>query len=385
MRRVVDSIQVSGSFLRAMLFLVLLSLDWSGLAQAQRVHEGYLMYGKESGRQRLYYYKIIEDSTVFVRAGADEGGPALTLPALVIRSLASDLESLSEADSLQKQTFVVGIEGNRLNLILAQRIDLLIYAFVLLAVAWVVFIFVFRSRLRKHKKRQDTLVESRRGLVEDREAERRRLAQELHDGPVQDLHAIRMMITMQAENENSVVTRIEGDLLRVIRELRAISEDLRPPALVPFGLGAALHALIERFEQRYPEIHVHADIAKDEQRLPERIRLALFRICQEALNNTVHHASATAVSVRFEIRGERVLLEVQDNGVGFVVPSDWVHFVQQGHYGLLGMAERAESIDAAFEVISAPNEGTRVRVEVSVAPDPSTGRTERVDEGAVPA
>lgn len=343
------------------------------------------MYGKEGDWQRLYYYKIIEDSTVFVRAGADEGGPALTLPASVVRSLASDLESLSKADSSQEQTFVMGIEGNRLKLMLAQRIDWLIYAFVLLALAWVVFIFVFRSRLRKHKKKQDTLVESRRGLVEDREAERRRLAQELHDGPVQDLHAIRMMITMQAGNENSVVADVEGDLLRVIRELRAISEDLRPPALVPFGLGAALHALIERFEQRYPEMHVHAEIAKDEQRLPERIRLALFRICQEALNNTVHHASATAVSVRFEIRGERVLLEVQDNGVGFIVPSDWVHFVQKGHYGLLGMAERAESIGAVFEVISAPNQGARVRVEVSLAPDPTAGQMESVDEGVVPA
>ena len=352
---------------KAGLLSIALGLAWTHVVFAQQHREGYLMHERDTG-QTIYYYHIIEDSVVQIRQGTDETEPLLTLPPLVVRILNSELDRIAPVDSSEMERFELSYEDDRLTLNLAQRVDLLSYAFIFLLGVLGVILLVFRWRLKKERHRRDTLVESRYRLAEGREDERRRLAQELHDGPVQDLHALRMNLNVQRRRQTGV-NGFEEELLHVIRELRAICEDLRPPALTPFGFGAALQAHIERFKKHHPDVHISSEITQDGQLLPERVRLALFRICQEALNNAVQHAKASHLVVRFGLEEGKLTLEVRDNGVGFTVPDEWITLAKDEHYGLLGMGERAESIGATLEVVSKPGEGTRVEVILPIRLD----------------
>ncbi len=361
------------AFWLAALAGLILALGGVHPAHAQKKREGYLVHERDATKT-LYFYRIIEDSLVYIRQETDETGAALALPPLVVRQLNAQLNQMAPLDSTQLNSVALTYENNRLLVNLAQNVNMyalaaFFVAFVVLAVALLVW---FRRRLRQEEQRQRDLIEMRKRLSEGREDERLRLAQELHDGPVQDLHAVRMHLTMMqpaTHPEASLAPQpaidgIQQELLHVIHELRSISENLRPPALVPFGLSAAIQAHVERFRQLHPGLDVTLDLAEDAQRLPERVRLALFRICQEALNNAAQHARAGRIAVRFDLDGRQALLEIRDDGRGFEVPEAWIRLGQTGHYGLLGMSERAESIGAALSVRSAEGEGTSVRVTV---------------------
>jgi signal transduction histidine kinase len=103
----------------------------------------------------------------------------------------------------------------------------------------------------------------------------------------------------------------------------------------------------------------------------------LYRIAQEALNNVVRHASAkhATVSIRFE---KEVSLEVRDDGIGFVVPKSPTDFAPSGHFGLLGIRERADLIAAKLEVQSDAGQGTRLSVRLTEVRGHSKGKKSRV-------
>jgi signal transduction histidine kinase len=116
--------------------------------------------------------------------------------------------------------------------------------------------------------------------------------------------------------------------------------------------------------QRYPDLNLSLELMPDGATLPERVRLALFRIYQAALSNVTRHAQASEVTVRLILTDEEVTLEVHDDGVGFEVPERWIGLVRQGQYGLVGAAERAEAIGGRLQVSSFPGEGTLLRTVV---------------------
>ena len=100
------------------------------------------------------------------------------------------------------------------------------------------------------------------------------------------------------------------------------------------------------------------------------MRTILFRIYQEALNNVVRHANASAVTVRFRLGGRRALLEVQDNGAGFDLPGHWIDLARKGHLGLVGAMERARDIGGRMRIKTAPGQGTLIQAVVPIgAPD----------------
>jgi signal transduction histidine kinase len=104
--------------------------------------------------------------------------------------------------------------------------------------------------------------------------------------------------------------------------------------------------------------------------------LALYRIAQEALNNVVHHANArhAVLSIRFE---KEVKLEVTDDGVGFTVPKSPTDFAPSGHFGLLGIRERADLIGARLELESEAGSGTRLCIRLADAPSHSQRKKAR--------
>jgi len=172
-----------------------------------------------------------------------------------------------------------------------------------------------------------------------------------------------MWLAGKKNNQSTLAAdTLEDRLVRVTRELRTLCENLRPPALGPFGLTAALDSYIARFRERTPALKIKLDAMNDEQRLAENVRLALFRIVQEALNNTAQHAKATLVSVRLALHKNMTLLEIVDDGQGFEHSGNWISLAREGHFGLLGMSERANAIGAQFNVESVPDKGTAIQV-----------------------
>ena len=173
-------------------------------------------------------------------------------------------------------------------------------------------------------------------------------------------------------------------LQQVTETLRYICGELRPPTLAPFGLEVALRSYMTRFQEAYPALDVQVDLMHDAQCLPEQMRLALFRVYQEALNNIVKHAQASCVLVRLALDENEVTLEIRDDGHGFTIPDRLLELARQGHLGLLGIEERVRSIRGRLEIESAPDEGTLVRVVAPLLDQLSSPVPQQPRDSALP-
>ncbi|MDQ2693108.1 MAG: sensor histidine kinase, partial [Chloroflexota bacterium] len=221
-----------------------------------------------------------------------------------------------------------------------------------------------KDEITSRRRAQAEVAELRGRLAESRESERLLLAQELHDGPIQDLFALSYKMTASPESAQvPAIKTVQDDVMRIIGTLRRLCEELRPSALISHGLETAIQSHLEQFKQQYPAYHIEVDLDKDS-RLPERVSLALFRIYQQALANIVRHAQADRIFIGFRVEGRQAVLEIHDNGRGFEVPVSWIDFAREGHLGLVGAIERAEAVGGEVAVTSAPGSGTQIQVTV---------------------
>lgn len=204
------------------------------------------------------------------------------------------------------------------------------------------------------------------------EDERRRLARELHDDTLQSLIALNQRLqlvhlsldeTPQARQQSEMLFHLQELTGQTIQDLRRMTRALRPVYLEELGLVAALEMLCREAEQAYP-LEIDFQKIGSEQRLPPEVELALYRIVQEAVNNIVKHAEAGHAVVRISYAPEQVNLEVQDDGKGFNIPDSPSAFAPGGHFGLLGLFERAEMVGAKLEITSQPGTGCRVRLSL---------------------
>ena len=230
------------------------------------------------------------------------------------------------------------------------------------------FIVGIIENVTEQKRLEGVMAELNSRLQNSMELERLRLAQELHDGPMQELYnAIYRVEEMRLKVEPDLAKELEQvnhDVQRVLGDLRATAKELRPPTISSFGLEKAIRSHVEDFQIKHPEIKVRISLAQDGQLLPEEIRLALFRIVQQSLANIVRHANATEAQVRFVFDAEEATLEVRDNGQGFVVPGNWISLVREGHYGLAGAAERVNALAGKFTVQSELGKSTLIRAVI---------------------
>jgi len=232
--------------------------------------------------------------------------------------------------------------------------------------------FLLGSGIVPERQGGDERLTLERRVLESLEAERERLVREVHDGPAQVLaNAIfeldyleRMTERLPAEIRQGLRTEIAGMKAQFRSSLdgvRAMIYDLRPPVLSELGLAGAMRTYVNEYESRYG-LKVLCQLDERETGLDPQEELAVYRIMQEALQNTHKHALATAVHVEWERDGpgERVL-RCTDDGVGF----DIVRAArQQRSVGLLAMRERAELIGGQFELRSTPGQGTSVTVRL---------------------
>ncbi len=217
----------------------------------------------------------------------------------------------------------------------------------------------YRRRLRLAVQTYQEERELRRQLFEVRERERRRLAQELHDGPIQDLHALALRL------KGADSTPEATDLKTVTADLRSICTELRPPALMVGGLASSIRAHVAKILEREPDRVIALDLMDDRQQLTEDTRLHLFRICQETLSNAIQHADAQRIELCFELDAEGCTLEIRDDGCGFEVPKRWVDLARRERFGLVGIVERTEAIGGNLDLRSSPGEGTTIRIDIS--------------------
>jgi len=228
------------------------------------------------------------------------------------------------------------------------------------------FVVGILENITDQKRIELEMAELNSRLQNSMELERLRLAQELHDNPMQSLYSAIYRIEELRGAADPELKEALGDVKQhiqnVLQDLRATAKELRPPTIFNFGLENAIRSHANDVLEKHPNLSIYLSLAHDRQILPEKVRLALFRIFQQSLANVLRHAKATEVHVRFSFDAEEAHLEITDNGTGFEVPNNWIDFVRQGHYGLAGSAERANALGGVFKVQSKPGSSTIIQV-----------------------
>ena len=225
-------------------------------------------------------------------------------------------------------------------------------------------------------------------LVDVRETERRRIAQDLHDDIGQQLSVLRMgaaqlqrrlhqATTATADPDTTAsepdlephaiaVGQLKDQIDDTIATVRHISEDLRPAAL-DVGLQAAVHSLCDELHSNTGLLcHVQDQLPPGAQP-SQACATAAYRILQEAASNTLRHAHAHTLWVRLAAEGSSLLLDVRDDGIGIQFPPD----AERSHFGLMGMRERALALGGQLSVHSQPGQGTTLSARLPLGDTPA--------------
>jgi PAS domain S-box-containing protein len=233
------------------------------------------------------------------------------------------------------------------------------------------FILVLAENITGEKQAAAELAEMRRRLLESGETDRLRLAQELHDGPMQDLYGTVFRVAdfleeVSSPSEQTHLKEVQEMVREVANRLREICAELRPPTLANLGLEKAIRSHAERLQEQVPGLEIQLNLSKDGLSLPAHTRLAFFRIYQACVANTIRHAQATRMMVAFHAGGEQAELDIWDNGQGFELPEKWVDLLRDGHSGLAQVAERVQAMGGTLKVETRPGGGTLVHVSAPV-------------------
>ncbi|KRD45298.1 hypothetical protein ASE38_15140 [Cellulomonas sp. Root930] len=240
--------------------------------------------------------------------------------------------------------------------------SLLLLVVLMLPVLWTLL-----DRLRRGQRQREVLLLR---AVEASDQERRRIAATLHDGVVQELAASSFALAGAAERagrstapELAEPLRSASEAVRAsIKGLRSLLVDIYPPSLQTAGLAAALTDLVGGLAARGTLVRLELDRDAAVGMAPEQEQL-VYRVAHETLRNAVDHAHAQEVVVRLARDGDRVVLEVDDDGVGFDVPQV-LAAPPEGHFGVRLLSDLATSAGAELAVRSAPGQGCRWRLTV---------------------
>ena len=221
---------------------------------------------------------------------------------------------------------------------------------------------------RKVKAAQEGLHDYIGAITSAQEEERTRLARELHDDTIQAVIALKQRVqlaqkSIKDQNGKQSLKELEALAEQTIENLRRLTRALRPIYLEDLGLVTALEMLARETSQK-DGLQVDFRKTGQERRLSREVELSLYRIAQEALNNVVKHSKASHADLKISFETSEIQMEVADNGNGFVVPHSPTEFAPNGHFGLLGLHERADLIGAQLEIESALGKGTRLRVKL---------------------
>ena len=223
---------------------------------------------------------------------------------------------------------------------------------------------IYSYRVGQLNKRNAAQEAFSRKLIESQEAERKRIAQEIHDGLGQSLLVIknRASLGLAANERNKADEQfgeIQESVTEALTEVRVISQNLRPLHLERLGLTSTLEEMIEQLDEA-SDIEISYDIEHIDGKLTPENEMNLYRIAQESLNNVAKHSGATRAGVTAIIEDERIVMTIKDNGRGFDKET-----VDHKHgLGLNGMAERAKILGGTLLVESEMDKGTTILINI---------------------
>jgi signal transduction histidine kinase len=208
-------------------------------------------------------------------------------------------------------------------------------------------------------------------VIVTQEEERKRIARELHDSTSQTLTSLIMGLKVMEGSCADLQTQGQARELRQIaiqtlEEVHDLAMQLRPRLLDDLGLRAALERLVKEWQVRH---HIAVDLMYhvSQERLPDVVETALYRILQEALTNVARHAQAHNVSILIEQRGEELVAVVEDDGVGFDVRRVKATDLAYSHLGLAGMQERAALLGGTITFESKIGQGTSIYIQLPIS------------------
>ena len=359
-----------------------------GMMEAYRTQGDYLIEMGRYGEAREYGLEALQvaDSTnrldirllydLLKRAAIYLKNPeeALFYSQEQIRMKEEDLNK-EWADKIAEADAKYNVEKKELEISRLQaekRTNMILFVSLLIIVAAlsITGYFVLKSNKQKQllaaqrikELEQENQIAASNALLEGETAERARLSRDLHDGLGGLLSVAKLKIanmkgnlTIPEEHVASFNTAI--DLLdSSIKELRRVAHNLMPESLMKFGLNTALAEFCRSTEK------VTYHFFGTDRRLDNRLEVAVYRIVNELINNSLKHSGASEMNVQLLIDGERVNVVVEDNGVGF----DPVSVEKSGGNGLRNIRSRVSSLDGKLDLITAPGKGTEVNVEFKI-------------------
>lgn len=286
-------------------------------------------------RRNAYYTHLPPGNYTFRVAATNRDG---------IRSVADALLSVSVTPPFYRQTWFIAVAAVTALLVLAS---------------------VWRLRLAQHERTELRRQRFTRELIASQEGERRRIAAELHDSLGQRLIIITNLALFllrtkgkirTEEEKKQTIVEINEEASAALEETRSISYALRPFQLDRLGMTRAIRTLCSTVA-RASEIEVTTDLENIDEVFPEDLRINVYRIVQEALNNVLKHSGATRAVVASRNSSGLVTLTISDNGRG-LPPEPRTHGPGQGGFGMIGMHERVSLLNGSLDVSSTPATGT---------------------------
>ncbi len=207
--------------------------------------------------------------------------------------------------------------------------------------------------LKKQKE-----IEKIQAMIEGEEAERKRIARDLHDGIGSSLSSIKMQLENSADSKSNIITLVILALTKSIKELRQIAYNLVPETLNRLGLDAAIHDLCMSNSLKNVTIEYNSFELSDT--IKPSHQITIYRIVQELVNNALKHSKATVIIVQCSQNNNLFLITVEDNGIGISDDKN-----KKG-LGLSNIKKRVDVLEGKFEIFSNETSGTTVNIELTI-------------------
>lgn len=230
----------------------------------------------------------------------------------------------------------------------------------LIALAIIAYL-IYRFRLRQLQRMNEAQEAFSRRLIESQENERKRIAQELHDGLGQELLVIknRAALGLAGKEKNEQLDEIQQSVTDALAEVRAIAYNLRPLHLESLGLTVTIEEMVTEIAE-ISGIEINYDIEPIDELFTPENEINFYRIVQECLNNIIKHSKAKRAGVEIFREDRKIFLNVKDAGCGFEVGN----FSGNRSLGLSGIAERVKIMGGTYSIVSEIGKGTTVSIEV---------------------
>ncbi|MDR0649163.1 MAG: sensor histidine kinase [Synergistaceae bacterium] len=209
------------------------------------------------------------------------------------------------------------------------------------------------------------------------ERENKRLAREIHDGPIQQFAASILSLEyleriagkgdMEAVKEE--IQRVKDQQREALADFRGFLIQLQPLGLEK-GLGSAIKRLADSYKERHG-VDFRAELSQEDDLFPAVLRSNLFRVIQEAASNALRHGGAKRITVKYEYTNKELLLSIQDDGSGFDIETERAAAAERGSFGLSNIAERVQFARGNLNIESGKGNGTRIMIRVPTGGDGS--------------